>query len=169
MIKARSIELACAFCIGALNADALAQATGEADPARGPARTGWRRRPRRAAHGTKDNEPLGQSVIVETDRWLHYYRHRARRALTARRFTHSSWRRQPRDQSEPVHASVDPVKDFSGVCFFCDLADMLTLHPSVPAKNDERADRNRQANPGKLNFGSSGTASSCTSPVSFSI
>jgi len=51
------------------------------------------------------------------------------------------------------------VKDFSGVCFFATSPMMLTLHPSVPAKTVSELIAIAKANPGKLNFGSSGTAS----------
>jgi tripartite-type tricarboxylate transporter receptor subunit TctC len=53
----------------------------------------------------------------------------------------------------------DPVKDFTGVSFFATSPMMLTLHPSVPAKTLRELIAVAKANPGKLNFGSSGTAS----------
>jgi tripartite-type tricarboxylate transporter receptor subunit TctC len=53
----------------------------------------------------------------------------------------------------------DPVKDFTGVSFFATSPMMLTLHPSVPAKTVRELIAVAKANPGKLNFGSSGTAS----------
>ena len=53
----------------------------------------------------------------------------------------------------------DPVKDFTGVSFFATSPMMLTLHPSVPAKTLRELINVAKANPDRLSFGSSGTAS----------
>lgn len=53
----------------------------------------------------------------------------------------------------------DPVKDFTGVAFIATAPMMLTVHPSVPAKTVKELIAVAKANPGKLNFGSSGIAS----------
>ncbi len=53
----------------------------------------------------------------------------------------------------------DPVKDFSGVCFFGTASMLLTVHPNVPAKNLKELIAVAKAQPGKLNYASSGTAS----------
>jgi tripartite-type tricarboxylate transporter receptor subunit TctC len=53
----------------------------------------------------------------------------------------------------------DPVKDFSGIAFIATSPMMLTVHPNVPAKTPKELVAVAKANPGKLNYGSSGTAS----------
>ncbi|HEV2007423.1 MAG TPA: tripartite tricarboxylate transporter substrate binding protein [Burkholderiales bacterium] len=53
----------------------------------------------------------------------------------------------------------DPVNDFTGVCFFATSPMMLTVHPNVPAKTVKELVAVAKANPGKLNYASSGTAS----------
>lgn len=53
----------------------------------------------------------------------------------------------------------DPVKDFSGIAFIATSPMMLTVHPNVPAKTLKELIGVAKANPGKLNYGSSGTAS----------
>ena len=53
----------------------------------------------------------------------------------------------------------DAVKDFSGVAFIATSPMMLTVHPGVPAKTVKELVGVARARPGKLNFGSSGTAS----------
>ncbi len=53
----------------------------------------------------------------------------------------------------------DPVKDFTGVAFIATSPMMLTVHPNVPAKTLKELIAVAKANPGKLNYGSSGNAS----------
>jgi tripartite-type tricarboxylate transporter receptor subunit TctC len=53
----------------------------------------------------------------------------------------------------------DPVKDFTGIAFIATSPMMLTVHPNVPAKTLKDLITVAKANPGKLNYGSSGTAS----------
>ncbi|MGZ5118271.1 MAG: tripartite tricarboxylate transporter substrate binding protein [Burkholderiales bacterium] len=53
----------------------------------------------------------------------------------------------------------DPIKDFTPVCFFATSPMMLTVHPNVPAKTVKDLIAVAKANPGKLNYASSGTAS----------
>lgn len=53
----------------------------------------------------------------------------------------------------------DPVKDFSAIAFIATSPMMLTVHPNVPAKTPKELVAVAKANPGKLNYGSSGTAS----------
>jgi len=53
----------------------------------------------------------------------------------------------------------DPVKDFTGIAFIGTSPMMLTVHPTVPAKTVKELIAVAKANPGKLNFGSSGIAS----------
>lgn len=53
----------------------------------------------------------------------------------------------------------DPVKDFTGISFFATSPMMLTVHPNVPAKTVKQLIAIAKANPLKLNYGSSGTAS----------
>ena len=53
----------------------------------------------------------------------------------------------------------DPVKDFTGIAFIATSPLMLTVHPNVPAKTLKELIAVAQANPGKLNYGSSGSAS----------
>lgn len=53
----------------------------------------------------------------------------------------------------------DPVRDFSGVAFIATSPMMLTIHPNVPAKTVKELVAVARASPGKLNYGSSGTAS----------
>jgi tripartite-type tricarboxylate transporter receptor subunit TctC len=52
-----------------------------------------------------------------------------------------------------------PVKDFTGVAFIGTSPMMLTVNPKVAAKTVKDLIAIAKANPGKLNFGSSGTAS----------
>jgi tripartite-type tricarboxylate transporter receptor subunit TctC len=53
----------------------------------------------------------------------------------------------------------DPIKDFTGIAFIATSPMMLTVHPNVPAKTLKDLIAVAKTNPGKLNFGSSGTAS----------
>jgi tripartite-type tricarboxylate transporter receptor subunit TctC len=53
----------------------------------------------------------------------------------------------------------DPVRDFSGVAFIGTSPMMLTVHPAVPARTAKELAAVSKANPGKLNYGSSGIAS----------
>lgn len=53
----------------------------------------------------------------------------------------------------------DPVNDFTGIAFIATAPMMLTVHPNVPAKTVKDLVSIAKANPGKLNFASSGTAS----------
>lgn len=53
----------------------------------------------------------------------------------------------------------DPIRDFTGVSFFATSPMMLTVHPSVPGTTLKELIALAQSRPGKLNFGSSGTAS----------
>jgi tripartite-type tricarboxylate transporter receptor subunit TctC len=53
----------------------------------------------------------------------------------------------------------DPVKDFTGVAFVATAPMMLTVHPNVPAKTVKELIALAKASPGRLNYGSSGTAS----------
>ncbi len=53
----------------------------------------------------------------------------------------------------------DPIRDFTGISFFATSPMMLTVHPSVPGTTVKELIALAQSRPGKLNFGSSGTAS----------
>ncbi|MBI4195248.1 MAG: tripartite tricarboxylate transporter substrate binding protein [Betaproteobacteria bacterium] len=53
----------------------------------------------------------------------------------------------------------DPVKDFTGIAFIATSPMMLTVHPNVPARTVKELIALAKARPGKLNYGSSGTAS----------
>ena len=53
----------------------------------------------------------------------------------------------------------DPIKDFSPVGLVATIENVLVVHPSVPANNVEELIRYAKANPGKLNYGSSGLGS----------
>src|ERR1700682_3103926 len=55
--------------------------------------------------------------------------------------------------------SYDPVKDFRMLALVTDLPVVMAVHPSVPAKMVAAFVAYAQQNPGKLNFGSSGTGS----------
>lgn len=108
----------------------------------------------------KISEPLGQSVVVDN-----------RPGGSTIIGTELVARSQPdgytlvmATSSHGINPSLyklpfDPVKDFTGVCFIATAPMMLTLHPSVPAKTVSELIAVAKANPGKLNFGSSGTAS----------
>jgi tripartite-type tricarboxylate transporter receptor subunit TctC len=108
----------------------------------------------------KISEPLGQTVIVEN-----------RPGGSTIIGTELVARAQPdgytlvmATSSHGINPSLyklpfDPIKDFTGVSFFATSPMMLTLHPSVPARTVRELIAVAKANPGKLNFGSSGTAS----------
>ncbi len=52
----------------------------------------------------------------------------------------------------------DPVRDFSPISLVANAPMVLTIHPSVPATTVQEFVAYARANPGKLNFGSSGQA-----------
>jgi tripartite-type tricarboxylate transporter receptor subunit TctC len=54
----------------------------------------------------------------------------------------------------------DPVKDLMPVAMLAELDNVLVIHPSVPAKNVRELIAYAKANPGKLNFSSSGMGTS---------
>jgi len=54
----------------------------------------------------------------------------------------------------------DPVKDLMPVAMLAELDNVLVVHPSVPAKNVAELIAYAKANPGKLNFSSSGMGTS---------
>ena len=56
--------------------------------------------------------------------------------------------------------SFDPIKDFAPLTRVANLPNLLVVHPSVPVKNVQELIAYAKANPGKLNFGSSGNGSS---------
>ena len=108
----------------------------------------------------KISEPLGQTVIVEN-----------RPGGSTIIGTELVARAQPdgytlvmATSSHGINPSLyklpfDPVKDFTAISFFATSPMMLTVHPSVPAKTVRELIAVAKANPDKLNFGSSGTAS----------
>lgn len=51
----------------------------------------------------------------------------------------------------------DPVNDIAPIAYLGDSAFLLSLHPSVPVKNARELIAYDNANPGKLNYGSTGT------------
>ena len=53
----------------------------------------------------------------------------------------------------------DPIKDFLPVGLVATIENVLVVHPSVPANNVQELIRYAKANPGKLNYGSSGMGS----------
>src|ERR1700694_578972 len=55
--------------------------------------------------------------------------------------------------------SYDPVKDFRMLALVTEVPVVLCVHPSVPARTVAEFVAYAQQNPGKLNFGSSGTGS----------
>lgn len=52
--------------------------------------------------------------------------------------------------------SYDHVKDFAPISLVAQVPNVLVVHPSVPAHNVKELIAHAKANPGKLNFGSSG-------------
>ena len=52
--------------------------------------------------------------------------------------------------------SYDHIKDFAPISLVAQVPNVLVVHPSVPAKNVSELIAYAQANPGRLNFGSSG-------------
>jgi tripartite-type tricarboxylate transporter receptor subunit TctC len=56
--------------------------------------------------------------------------------------------------------NFDPIKDFAPLTRVANLPNLLVVHPSVPVKNVQELISYAKANPGKLNFGSSGNGSS---------
>ncbi len=55
--------------------------------------------------------------------------------------------------------AYDPVKDFAPVTLVARVANLLVVHPSVPAKSVKELVAYAKANPGKLNFTSVGSGS----------
>ncbi len=53
----------------------------------------------------------------------------------------------------------DGVRDFAPIALLASVPNILTVHPSVPAKNLKELVELAKAHPGKLNFGSSGVGS----------
>lgn len=53
----------------------------------------------------------------------------------------------------------DPLRDFAPIGYLADLPGAIIVHPDVPAKNIAELIAYAKANPGKLNFGSSGVGS----------
>jgi tripartite-type tricarboxylate transporter receptor subunit TctC len=53
----------------------------------------------------------------------------------------------------------DPVKDFSPVALVATVPNILTAHPSLPARTFQEFIAYAKANPGKLNYGSGGVGS----------
>lgn len=108
----------------------------------------------------KVSEPLGQPVVVEnkaggsTIIGTEYVAHAPPDGYTLVMAT-SSHGINPSFSKLPF----DPVKDFSGIAFVATAPMILTVHPSVPAKTVKELIAVAKANPDKLNFGSSGTAS----------
>ncbi len=108
----------------------------------------------------KISEPLGQTVIVDN-----------RPGGSTIIGTEIVARSQPdgytlvmATSSHGINPSLyklpfDPVKDFTGVSFIATAPMMLTVHPNVPAKTVKELIAIAKANPGKLNYASSGTAS----------
>lgn len=106
-------------------------------------------------------EALGQQVIVEN------------RAGQAQNIAAEYIIRQPADgytiflssAALGVNASLypklnyDPVKDFIPVAVFATSANLLLVHPSVPAKNAKEFIALVKKNPGKMNYSSSGSGS----------
>lgn len=106
-------------------------------------------------------EAMGQQVIVEN------------RAGQAQNIAAEFIIRQPADgytlflssAALGVNASLypklnyDPVKDFVPIAVFATSANLLVVHPSLPAKNVKEFIAVIKKNPGKMNFSSSGSGS----------
>ena len=162
MTKGRlKVQLACALFVGALSSAALAQSY-PAKPIRlvVPLAPGGGGDLVARLIAQKITEPLGQPVIVDN------------RPGGSTIIGTEIVARSPPDgytlvmatSSHGINPSLyklpfDPVKDFTGVCFFATAAMMLTVHPNVPAKTVKELITVAKANPGKLNYASSGTAS----------
>ena len=56
--------------------------------------------------------------------------------------------------------AYDPQKDFDPIALICDVPNILVLNTSLPPKSVKEFVSYTQANPGKLNFGSTGIGSS---------
>ena len=56
--------------------------------------------------------------------------------------------------------SYDPSRDLQPVAMYCDVPNILIVHPSVPAKNVKDFIALAKSNPGRLNFGTAGSGSS---------
>lgn len=106
-------------------------------------------------------EALGQQVIVEN------------RAGQAQNIAAEYIIKQPADgytiflssAALGVNATLypklnyDPVKDFIPIAVFATSANLLLVHPSVPAKNAKEFIALVKKNPGKMNYSSSGSGS----------
>jgi tripartite-type tricarboxylate transporter receptor subunit TctC len=162
MTKARfSVRLAAALLAGALSSAAFAQSY-PAKPIRlvVPLAPGGGGDLIARMIAQKISEPLGQTVIVDN-----------RPGGSTIIGTEIVARAQPdgytlvmATSSHGINPALyklpfDPVKDFTGVCLFATAPMMLTVHPNVPAKNVRELIAVAKANPGKLNYASSGTAS----------
>lgn len=53
--------------------------------------------------------------------------------------------------------TYDHIKDFAPIALVAEVPNILVVHPSVPAKDVKELISHAKANPGKLNFGSSGS------------
>ncbi len=106
-------------------------------------------------------EAMGQQVIVEN------------RAGVAQNIAAEFVAKQPADgytlflSSAALGVNVslypklnyDPVKDFAPVAVFATSANLLLVHPSLPARNVKEFIAVIKKNPGKLNYSSSGSGS----------
>ncbi len=70
--------------------------------------------------------------------------------------------------TSPAHAinpamhdklTYDPIKDFTPVSLLAEVPNILVVHPSVPARSVKELIAYAKANPGKMNFGSTGPGS----------
>ncbi|MDB5922809.1 MAG: hypothetical protein JWN13_1745 [Betaproteobacteria bacterium] len=110
--------------------------------------------------GQKISEPLGQAVIVDN-------RPGGSTIIGTELVARSApdgYTLVMATSSHGINPSLyklpfDPIKDFTPVCFFATSPMMLTVHPNVPAKTVKDLIAVAKANPGKLNYASSGTAS----------
>ena len=55
--------------------------------------------------------------------------------------------------------SYDPVKDFAPVSMLASMANLLVVHPSVPAQSVRELIALAKSRPGQLNFASAGNGS----------
>lgn len=155
------VQLACALFVGAFSSAALAQSY-PTKPIRlvVPLAPGGGGDLIARLIAQKISEPLGQSVVVDN-----------RPGGSTIIGTELVARSQPdgytlvmATSSHGINPSLyklpfDPVKDFTGVSFIATAPMMLTVHPNVPAKTVKELVAIAKANPGKLNYASSGTAS----------